>query len=291
MIRGMASSSALASSVVAALALVATAAAPAHADTPSIGDVWVWPTAKEWLEGQPSGNDSAGKVVVHWFCKPKVEDCKIDLARIYNMREQGSIYVVAYINGSKRDAQKLDPVRGDVGAGAVAYGKSVAALFKKMSIGAALPMSIVLDVDGKVALVTYTGDPDQLDARDKKVASLVDAIKVFDVRGTCPVTPIKKGERFELNITAEIASWLTFDSSVQPEIKLTLPPDLTCEATVLKGAAIKVVGRKLSAVVGCRGSVKGSYEATGSLRFSYRAPNRSIGVGEDAVRWKFTIAP
>ncbi|HUQ01280.1 MAG TPA: hypothetical protein VM261_02240 [Kofleriaceae bacterium] len=283
----MASSSALAFSLLAAIALVA----PAHADTPAIGDVWVWPTAKDWLEGQPVGNDAAGKVVVHWFCKPKVEDCKIDLARIYNMREQGSIYVIAYINGSKRDATKLDPVRGDVGAGAVAYGKSVAALFKKLSIGAALPMSIVLDVDGKVALVTYTGDPDQLDARDKKVATLVDAIKTFEVHGTCPVAPIKKGERFELNVSAEIASWLTFDASVQPEIKLTLPPDVTCEATVLKGAAIKMTGRKLTAVVGCRGSVKGSYEATGSLRFSYRAPNKAIGVGEDAVRWRFTVAP
>lgn len=291
MIRSMASSTALAASVAATLALAAAATTPAHAETPAIGETWVWPTVKDWLEGPPSGNDAAGKVVVHWFCKAKVEDCKIDLARIYNMREQGSIYVIAYINGSKRDALKLDPVRGDVGAGAVAYGKSVAALFKKMSIGAALPMSIVLDVDGKVALVTYTGDPDQLDARDQKVTALVDAIKTFEVHGTCPVAPIKKGERFELNVTAEIASWLTFDASVQPEIKLTLPPDVTCEATVLKGAAIKVAGRKLSAVVGCRGSVKGSYEATGSLRFSYRAPNKAIGVGEDAVRWRFTVAP
>jgi hypothetical protein len=291
MIHGMASSTALALSIVAAgFALTATAA---RADTPAIGDSWVWPTIRssDWLEGAPSGNDAAGKVVVHWFCKPKVDDCKIDLARVFNMREQGSIYVIAYINGSKRDAQKLDPVRGDVGAGAVAYGKSVSTLFKKMGIGAALPMSIVLDVDGKVALVTFNGDPDQLDMRDKKVASLVDAIKMFSIEGTCPARPIKKGDRFELTVTAEIASWLVFDASVTPEIKLTLPPDVTCEQTVIKGAAIKQEGRKLTAVVGCRGSVKGSYEAMGSLRFSYRAPNKAVGVGQDDVRWKFVVAP
>jgi hypothetical protein len=283
----------MASSTALALSIVALAATPAFADTPAIGDSWVWPTVRgsDWLEGAPSGNDAAGKVVVHWFCKPKVEDCKIDLARVYNMREQGNIYVIAYINGSKRDAQKLDPVRGDVGAGAVAYGKSVSTLFKKMGIGAALPMSIVLDVDGKVALVTFNGDPDQLDMRDQKVTKLVDAIKMFSVAGTCPGHPIKKGDRFELTVTAEIAPWLTFDASVKPEIKLSLPPDVTCEQTVLKGAAVKQEGRKLTAVVGCRGSVKGSYEATGSLRFSYRAPNKAVGIGEDAVSWKFVVAP
>ncbi len=290
----MAFSSSFAVAAVAAVAALATLTADpagARAETPAIGQTWVWPTARDWLEGAPSGNDAAGKVVVHWFCKPKVEDCRTDLARIYNMREQGSIYVIAYINGSKRDATRLDPVRGEVGAGAVAYGKSVAALYKKMSIGTALPMSIVMDVDGKVALVTFNGDPDQLDARDQKVKALVGAIKTFAVQGTCPTTPIKKGERFELTVTAELASWLAFDASVQPEIKLRLPPDVSCESTVLKGDVIQVAGRKLSAVVGCRGSVKGSYEATGSLRFSYRAPNKAIGVGEDSVRWKFTVAP
>lgn len=287
----MASSSSFAAAALAATAALTLGAATARAETPAIGEVWVWPSAKDWLEGAPNGNDAAGKVVVHWFCKPRVEDCTTDLARIFHMREQGSIYVIAYINGSKRDAQKLDPVRGEVGAGAVAYGKSVAALFKKMSIGTALPMSIVLDVDGKVALVTFNGDPDQLDARDAKVASLVGAIKTFAVQGTGPSAPVKKGERFELAVTAELASWLAFDSSVKPEIKLRLPPDVTCEATALKGDAIKVTGRKLSAAVGCRGAVKGSYEATGSLRFSYRAPNKAIGVGEDAIRWKFTVAP
>jgi hypothetical protein len=60
---------------------------------------------------------------------------------------------------------------------------------------------------------------------------------------------------------------------------------------VLKGDAIKQDGRKLTAAVGCRGSVKGSYEATGSVRFSYRAPNKAVGVGQDDVRWKFVVSP
>ncbi len=273
------------------LASVAVLAAPARAEAPAVGEPWSWPILKDWLEGSPNGSDAAGKVVVHWFCKPKVEDCKVDLARIFNTREQGNVYVIAYINGSKRDAGRLDPVRGEVGAGAVAFGKQVGTLFKRMAIGAALPMSIVVDVDGKVALVSHTGDPDQLDARDTKVAALVAAIKVFTVHGTCPSVPIKKGERFELSVSADLATWLDFDVSVQPEIKLTLPPDVTCDATLLKGTAITVSGRKLSAVVGCRGSVKGSYEATGSVRFSYRGPNKALGVGADAVRWKFSVAP
>jgi hypothetical protein len=293
MIGDMASSTALALSIVAAGFALTAASTPAHADTPAIGDSWVWPTIKgsDWLEGTPSGNDAAGKVVVHWFCKAKVDDCTIDLARVYNMREQGNVYVIAYINGSKRDAKKLDPVRGDVGAGAVAFGKSVSTLFKKMGIGAALPMSIVVDVDGKVALVTFNGDPDQLDLRDKKVTSLIEAIKMFSIAGTGPSHPIKKGERFELSVTAEIAPWLTFDESVKPEIALTVPPDVTCEQSVLRGSAIKKDGRKLTAAVGCRGAVKGSYEATGRLRFSYRAPNKAVGIGQDGVRWKFVVVP
>ena len=164
------------------------------------------------------GTDTAGKVVVHWFCKPKSEDCKTDLARIFNMREQGSnVYVIAYINGTKRDALKLDPVRGEVGAGAVAFGKPVATLLKQLGISAAaLPMSVVQDVDGKVALITYTGDPDQLDLRDKKVASLVAAIKIFTVSTSGPTAAVTKGVPFTLSASAELAPWLDYDAAVVP---------------------------------------------------------------------------
>jgi len=273
-------------------AAVLAVAVPARAETPVVGQPWLWPTLKDWLEATPSGSDTAGKVVVHWFCRAKVEGCKDDLARIYNLREQGNVYVIAYVDGSKRDALKLDPVRGDVGAGAVAFGKPVAKLCKALGVSPAkMPMSIIVDVDGKVAAVTYTSDPDQLDLRDATVAKLVERIKIFTVATTGPTAAVKKGESFTLALTTDLAAWLDFDTSVQPELKLTLPPDVTCDAQVLKAAQIKVTGKQLSAAVTCKGTVKGSYEAGGALRFSYRSANKAVGVGEDAVRWKFSIAP
>jgi hypothetical protein len=291
MLRGMGKRIAIFSLVLAA------SAGTAYAEKPEVGQLWQWPTGtfkdRDWLESSPSGSDAAGKVVVHWFCRPKLEDCKTDLARIFNMREQSTnVYVIAYINGSKRDATKLDPVRGEVGAGAVAYGKSVAKLVKDLAIsGAAMPMSVVVDVDGKVAAITYTGDPDQLDMRDKKVTALVEGIKIFTVETAGPPGTVKKGASFDLSVTAELAAWLEYETSVSPELKLTLPPDVTCDATVLKGDKIKIAAKKLSATVSCKGAVKGSYEAAGALRFRYRGPNKAVGLGEDAVRWKFQIIP
>ncbi len=290
MLRGMDRAVTWPLTTVVALAAVAALAAPAAAQSPEVGQPWPWPTIKDWVEGAPSGNDAAGKVVVHWFCKPKVADCPVDLARVYNLRELGNVYVIAYIDGTRRDAGKLDPVRGEVGAGGVAYGKGVKALFKAIVPGGALPMSVVVDVDGKVAHVSYTGDPDQLDARDQKVRTLIGAIKIFTVATTGP-TRVKPGERFELAVKVDLAPWLAFDQSLAPEVKLRLPPDLTCDATTIKGDGIKLMQRSLTATVGCKGAVKGSYEASGSLRFSYRAPSKAIGVGEDAVRWRFAIAP
>lgn len=277
--------------VAAALAVLAPAA---HAEPPVVGQFWPWPSFKDrdWLEGSPSGSDAAGKVVVHWFCKAKSEDCKNDLARIYNMREQGNVYVIAYINGSKRDAAKLDPVRGDVGAGAVAFGKPVGALIKALGWNAAaVPVSVVVDVDGKVAAITYTGDPDQLDTRDRKVTQLVESIKIFTVATSGPPGTVKKGTSFELGVTADLATWLDFDPTGVTELKLTLPPDVTCSATVLRGDQLKIAGKKLGATVSCKGAVKGSYEVVGALRFRYRGPNRALGIGEDAMRWKFQIVP
>jgi hypothetical protein len=195
-------------------------AGPAAAEVPVPGNPWPWPTLKTWLEGGPSSVDTAGKVVVHWFCKPKSEACKDDLARVFNMREQStSIYVIAYVAGSKRDAGKLDPVRGEVGAGAVAYGKPVMQLVKKLGF-ASMPVSIVVGVDGKVALVTTTADLDQLDARDAKVAELVKGVTEFKTTQTGPTTPIKPGDKFELGIDVSLASWLTWNNML-PEVFLT----------------------------------------------------------------------
>ena len=280
-----------ASRSLAVLAALALAAGTAAADVPVPGNPWPWPTLKSWLEGAPTSVDTAGKVVVHWFCKPKVEACKDDLARIYNMREQGTlVYVIAYIAGTGRDAKKLDPVRGEIGAGAVAYGKPVQKLVKTLGFGK-MPVSIVVGTDGKVALVTTTGDLDQLDARDAKVAELVKGIHEFSTTQAGPTAPIKAGDKFDVSVEVTLASWLAWSNMV-PEVFLSnLPPDLTCDAKMKRGGEVTVDGKRLKAKFTCSSAVKGAYELRAALRFGYDAPNKATGVGEDNVSWKFVIKP
>ena len=266
-------------------ALVA-APALAAAELPTVGATWQAPAAKSWLGGAPSATDAAGKVTVYWFCKPKEDACKDDLARIFNLREQGNVYVIAYIGGSKRDAQRLDPVRSEISAGAVAYGPDVTKTMAKQGLSA--PMSVVVGTDGKVAHISIGGDPESLDARDRKIAMLVEAIEEFTVRGSAPAV-VKPGERFELRVDVELSSWLTYDAGVKPSVALTVPPDVTCEATELRGDRIAIQGRRLTATVGCKGAVRGSYEARAALRFGYTTPSKAVGVGQDAVSFKFQI--
>ena len=65
--------------------ILGVSSAPAAAE-PKIGDVMsLQPTdypKMNWSFGAPSPNDAAGKVVIHWFCTPKVALCIDDLARI-----------------------------------------------------------------------------------------------------------------------------------------------------------------------------------------------------------------
>lgn len=274
------------------ICVLALLAGPAAADVPVAGSPWPWPTLRDWLEGAPTTADTAGKIVIHWFCKPKSDPCKDDLARIFNMREQGtSVYVIAYIAGGKRDAKKLDPVRGEVGAGAVAYGKQVNALVKKLGFTAAMPVSIVVDTDGKVALVTTTGDLDQLDARDAKVSALVKAVQEFTTRTIGPTAPVKPGTKFDVSVEVTVANWLTFNAMV-PEVFIpTFPPDVTCDAPMKRGKDVTVSGRTLTAKFTCQSAVKGAYELRASLRFGYDTPNKATGVGEETVSWKFEIKP
>lgn len=283
----------LALSVVLAFLALASRAAPAAADIPIVGEPWATPTLKSWLEGSPSPDDQIGKVVVHWFCKPKLEACMDDLARMYNMREQYQrIYVIAYVNGTARDARKLDPVRGDVGAGAVAFGKPVAALMKSMGIGpATMPMSIVIGTDGKVAMVTTTGDPEQLDRRDRKIAELIGGIHEFTLAAFSPRGTVKVGQSFELGVSIELATWLRFTPAQPATMTITPPPDVSCDATKVTGDKLKLVGNKLEAAVRCTAAVKGSYEAQGMIRFNFAGPRGAVGVGDEALRWKFEVRP
>jgi hypothetical protein len=276
-----------------ALAALGASAGTAAADTPVVGEYWAVPAFKAWLEGGPSAEDASGKITIHWFCKPKLEACRDDLARIYNMREQQSrVYVVAYIDGTLKDARKLDPVRGDVGAGAVTYGKPVAAMMKSMGVGAsALPMSIVIGTDGKVALVTTTGDPEALDRRDARIASMVSDIHEYVIGSSSPAGTVKVGQSFELGLKIELASWLRFDPARPALVTLTPPPDVTCSETRLGPDKMKVIAGTLEAKLRCQAAVKGSYEAKGTIRFNFIGPRGAIGVGDDGVKWKFEVRP
>lgn len=272
--------------------LLAASSTAAAQSVPQVGEGFTWPTLRDWLDGAPAQADTAGKVVVHWFCKPRSEACKDDLARMYNLREQNSgVYVVAYIDGNKRDAKKLDPVRAEVGAGAVAFGKPVKTMLKKMGIAGALPVSIVVDTDGKVALVSTTADLDQLDARDAKITALVKAVTEFTTKTSGPTAPLKPGVKFDLTVEVQLASWLAFNNMV-PEVFIpAFPPDVTCDTKMRRGRDVKIELRTLTAKFTCSSTVKGAYEIRASLRFGYDAPNKATGVGEDNVSWKFEIKP
>lgn len=260
----------------------------ARAESPKVGDPLVWPTLKTWLEDPPVVNDAAGKVVVHWFCSPRAPLCKDDLARLVSLREAGKIYVVGYINGSKRDAIKLDPVRSDIAAGAVTFGRPVAKLMKDFGFGTG-PAAIIVDVDGKVALVQVGGDPDQLDKRDTKVNDLVAAIKEFVATADGPSSSVKVGERFEFKLTIDLASWLAFNRTAPTEMLLKLPSEFKCDASRLTGEQIKIEGRRLTASVGCSSAQRGSYEVRAEYRFGYVNSNGTQGLGSDGVRWKFAV--
>src|SRR5687768_7244804 len=75
---------------------------PAVGETLAVNGAPGWPQKLGWLYGIPSFKDATGKVVIPWFCAPKVPACVDDLARVVTMKENSNrVYVVAYINGNK----------------------------------------------------------------------------------------------------------------------------------------------------------------------------------------------
>ena len=243
----------------------------------------------DWLYDVPSPGDAAGKVVIHWFCAPRIAACTDDLARIVTLRDAGRVYIVAYINGSKAQARKLDPIRESegVGRGTVAFGRGATRLMK--DLGVTGPASIVVDVDGKVVGVTTSAAPADLDARDAKVKDAVSWIHEY-VTVTDGPGEVKLGEKFELAITIKLATWLKYSTRTPMEFDLTAPSDLKCDATRLRGDQLKVDGRLLRAMVTCSGP-RGSYEVRGELRFGYDAPGGGTGMGAQSHDWKFEIKP
>jgi hypothetical protein len=267
---------------------------PPPAALPAVGDAFGleggagWPKL-DWLYDVPAGRDAAGKVVVHWFCAPKVAGCTEDLARVVTLRETGKVYIVAYVSGTKAQARKLDPIRESegVGKGTVAFGHGAAKLMK--ALGTSGPASIVVGVDGKVQLVTTAATPADLDARDAKVKAAVAAIKEYVTTSDGPRV-VKPGDKFQLTMTIKLASWLTYGGRARMGLDITAPPDIQCDATRLRGDQIKVEDKLLTATVTCSGP-RGVYEARGTLQFEYDAPGGGTGLGVESTDWKFEIKP
>jgi hypothetical protein len=259
---------------------------PAVGDALGITGTASWPKL-DWLYDVPAPNDAAGKVVVHWFCAPKVQACSDDLARVVTLKENGRVYVIAYINGTKAQAKKLDPIRESegVGRGTVAFGRGATRLMK--DLGVTGPSSIVVDVDGKVQLVTSGGTPADLDARDAKVNAAIAAIKEYVSTPDGPKTA-KPGDKFALSMSIKLAGWLKYSDKTPRELKVTVPPDIKCDATTLTGDQLKVADKLLTATVTCSGP-RGIYEARGELRFGYDAPGGGTGIGAESTQWKFEI--
>ena len=245
-----------------------------------------WPKL-DWLYDVPSAGDAAGKVVIHWFCAPKVAACTDDLARMIALRNTGRVYVIAYINGSKAQAKKLDPIRESegVGRGTVAFGRGATRLMK--DLGVTGPASIVVDVDGKVQLVSTGSTAAEFDARDAKANAAAAAIKEYAAMSDGP-KQARPGDRFQLSLAIKLAGWLKYSDKTPREFQVTVPPDIKCDATTLKGDQIKIADKLLTAAVTCSGP-KGIYEARGELRFGYDAPGGGTGVGAESTEWKFEI--
>ncbi len=278
-----------------ALAQPAKKPAPEPAKLPAVGDSLTVNGAatwgkQDWLYDVPSLKDSAGKVVIHWFCAPKVKTCVDDLARIVTLKENGRAYIVAHINGSKNDAKKLDPIRESegVGQGSVGFGKGATLLMKQMGLTG--PASIVVDLDGKVALVTTTAAPTELDARDKTVSDLIAAIKEYVVTPSEAPKGVKPNDKFTLSMSVKLASWLVYSSKTPRAFKVTVPPDFKCDAKELKGDQLKLENGVLTGAVTCT-APKGIYEARGELNFGYEDPSNAAGLGTDGAKWKFEIKP
>jgi hypothetical protein len=264
--------------------------APPPVTFPAVGELlpvagnptWI---KRDWLYDVPSPTDAAGKVVIHWFCRPKVSTCADDLARLITLKENARVYIVANIAGTKANAKKLDPIRESegVGRGTLAYGNGAITLMKQMAITG--PASVIVGVDGKVAMVTTSDDPAALDLRDRQATALAQAIKDFTTTASAPPTGTKPGDKFSMSMTVNLAPWIMPSTNPPAELKLTAPPDFACDAK-----QIKVEGQILTATVTCT-APRGAYEARGELRFGYRDATGGTGLGADSAAWKFEVKP
>jgi hypothetical protein len=269
------------------------AKAPAP-EMPAVGDTLAlypdfWGKQK-WLYDAPNANDAAGKVVIHWFCTAKLQACTDDLARVINLRDNGHVYIVAYLDGNPTLAKKLDPIRESegIGRGTVATGTGVTKLMKLLAVKPG-PSSIVVDVDGKVAMVSTNSDTNGLDARDAKVNALTSDIKAFTTSHEGPTASVKAGDKFSLTFKVQLASWLKFSSSTPKEFDVMVPKDFKCDSTSLRGDQLKVDAKNLmTATITCS-APHGIYQAAGKIRFGYDSPGGGSGLGDDGAKWDVKV--
>lgn len=266
------------------------------ANAPHVGDVldlapatWTTTLGKTpWTMGAPSTSDAAGKVVVHWFCTPKVSACTDDLARLVALRDTGNVYIVAYVNGSLRDAKKLDPIQESegVGRGTVASGPGVKKLFKSIGIAKG-PFSVVVDVDGKVKTLSTSGDINELDSRDQIVKQLADAIKPYTATNACPTTG-NPSSKLAFTIKIQLAPWLDYSKKTPMSFTFNGPKEVKCPTTTLTGDQMKLEGKTLTGSVTCTAPA-GVYQARGEIKFGYVSPAGAQGLGVEDASWKFEI--
>ncbi|MDX2090238.1 MAG: hypothetical protein SFX73_20430 [Kofleriaceae bacterium] len=263
---------------------------PAIGDFLAVGGNPTW-VKRDWLYDVPSTNDAAGKVVIHWFCGARVKACVDDLARLVTLKENAPrVYIVANIDGSKAQAKKLDPIRESegVGRGTLAFGRGPTKIMKQMGITG--PASIIVGVDGKVALTTTSSDPTALDARDAKATEMASAIKDYTALVSDAPKAAKPGDKFTLSLEVTLAPWMKPSMKTPTEFKLTAPPDFKCDTKELRGDQVKVDGQILTATVACT-APRGAYEARGELRFGYQDPTGAAGLGAESGAWKFEVKP
>jgi hypothetical protein len=277
---------------IAALGAPPASAQPAATTQVKVGDTLALMPADwakvAWSFGAPNANEAAGKVVIHWFCTPKVEACQDDLARIVTLRENGGVYIVAYLNGTQRQTKSIDPIRESegVGRGTVANGPGVKKLFKQLGIAKG-PWSIVVDVDGKVQAITTSGDINELDSRDQLVKQLRESIKPYTMTSQGP-TVAKPAEKLSFSIKIQLASWNSFSQKTPMQFDLTAAKDLVCNTRTITADKMKLEGKTLTAQVTCT-APKGIYQARGELRFGYVSLSGATGLGAEAASWKFEV--
>jgi hypothetical protein len=192
--------------------------------------------------------------------------------------------VVAYVDGGARAAAALDlgPNRR-----AVAYGKDVAKLRKQLGIKTD-DAAILVGLDGKVAVVMRgLGSPDLV------AAAVTLLVRSFpDYTATTAVSPgAKVGAPFDLTLRVSAASWATLNAEAPLSLKLTAPPEWTCDALTLKRPQFVVDDTTATATIRCTSAKAGRFVAAGAASFAVDLRNVSRFQKDDPVEWDVDIAP